>query len=195
MLQKNQNSTKKAETAKMVTCAILIALVVVLQFMGSFIKLGPFSISLVLVPIVIGAAVCGRGAGALLGGVFGVVVLFTDSGAFLAVNPLGTVITVMVKGIFAGYLAGCTYTLFASKNRTLAVAASAIVCPIVNTGLFLLGCKLFFMDAIIGWGTQAGFASVGSYIIYVLVGGNFIFELLTNLILSPAIVRILNYRK
>ena len=77
----NNQVKRKAKTANMVMCAILIALVVVLQSMGSFIRFGPFSISLVLVPIVIGAAICGKWVGALLGFVFSLIVLFFDSAA------------------------------------------------------------------------------------------------------------------
>ena len=190
----NNQVKSKTKTENMVMCAILTALVIVLQLMGSFIRLGPFSISLVLVPIVIGAAVCGRWAGGWLGLVFGIIVLFMDSAAFMAINPLGTIITVIVKGAAAGLLAGIIYSLLAKKNKMLAVIAAAAICPIVNTGIFLIGCKLFFMDAIIGWGQAAGFASAGQYIIYGLVGGNFIIELLINMILSPVIVRLINYR-
>ena len=46
---------QKTSTETLVLGAILTALVVVLQMMGSFIRFGMFSISLVLVPIVIGA--------------------------------------------------------------------------------------------------------------------------------------------
>lgn len=191
----NNQVKGKAKTANMVMCAILIALVVVLQSMGSFIRFGPFSISLVLVPIVIGAAICGKWVGALLGFVFSLIVLFFDSAAFLAINPLGTIATVIIKGTLAGLCAGIVYNIFEKKNRTLAVIIAAAICPIVNTGIFLIGCRLFFMDAIIGWGQAAGFASAGQYIIYGLVGGNFIFELLINIILSPVIVRLINYRK
>ena len=49
----------KINTQKLVITAILTALVIVLQFMGSFIRFGMFSISLVLIPIVIGSALCG----------------------------------------------------------------------------------------------------------------------------------------
>ena len=191
----NNQVKRKTKTANMVMCAILIALVVVLQSMGSFIRFGPFSISLVLVPIVIGAAICGKWVGALLGFIFSLIVLFFDSAAFLAINPLGTIATVIIKGTLAGFCAGIVYNIFEKKNRTLAVIIAAAICPIVNTGIFLIGCRLFFMDAIIGWGQAAGFASAGQYIIYGLVGGNFIFELLINIILSPVIVRLINYRK
>lgn len=188
---------KKISTQSLVLGAILTAIVVVLQFMGSFIKFGPFSISLVLIPIVIGAATCGVSIGAWLGFVFGVVVLLSgDAAAFLAVDVVGTVVTVLLKGTLCGYLAGLTYKLLADKNKILAVVASAVVCPLVNTGIFLLGCFAFFMDTITGWAEAAGFGGeVVHYMIFVLVGANFLFELLVNIVVSPIIVRLLNIKR
>ena len=183
-------------TQKLVGLGLFTAIVFVLQMLGSFIKFGPFSVSLVLVPVVIGAALYGAGAGAWLGFVFGAAVLISgDAAAFLSVNALGTILTVFVKGTFAGLAAGCVYKALAGKNRTLAVIAAAVVCPVLNTGIFLLGCKLFFMEKIAGWGAEMGFADVGSYIIYVLVGGNFLFELLFNVVLSPVVVRLIRIGK
>ena len=79
--------TKNNNTQKIVGLGLFTAIVIVLQLMGSFIRFGTFSISLVLVPVVIGAALYGAGAGAWLGFVFGVVVLLSgDAAAFLGVN-------------------------------------------------------------------------------------------------------------
>ena len=184
------------ETKKMVLAAILTALVVVLQFMGAFIKLGPFSISLVLIPIVIGTATCGAKIGAWLGFVFGVVVLISgDAAAFLAVSVPGTVLTVLVKGTACGYIAGLLYKQVEKINRYLAVITAAVVCPLVNTGIFLIGCLLFFMDTISGWAAAANLGGdIAYYMIFVLVGWNFLFELLFNLVVSPAVVRLINIR-
>ena len=172
--------------------AIFTAIVIVLQLLGSFIRFGPFSISLVLVPIVVGAALYGPGAGAWLGFVFSMAVLLSgDAGAFLTVNAVGTIITVIAKGTAAGLAAGLVFKALEKVNITLAVICAAIACPVVNTGLFLVGCKLFFMETITGWGQAAGFENVGKFMIYGLVGGNFLFEMLTNIILSPVILRLI----
>ncbi len=188
---------KRMSTETLVLGAILTALVILLQFMGAFIKLGPFSISLVLIPIVIGAATCGAAMGAWLGLVFGIVVLMSgDAGAFLAVNAVGTIITVIVKGVACGYLSGLAYRLLAKFNTYAAALLAAVVCPIVNTGVFLIGCVLFFMKTVTSWAAGAGFSGdVGGYILFVLVGANFLFELGSNLILSPIIVRLLKAKK
>lgn len=190
------SNTRKEQTRVLVLGAILTALVIVLQLMGSFIRFGMFSISLVLIPIVIGAATCGIKIGAWLGFVFGAAVLMSgDAAAFLAVDVFGTILTVMVKGTACGLVAGLVYKALAKFNRYLAVMAAAVVCPIVNTGVFLLGCVAFFLPTIREWGVSLGFSNVAAYMFLGLAGGNFLFELATNIILSPVIVRILNLKK
>lgn len=183
-------------TKKIVGVALFTAIVVVLQLLGSFIRLGPFSISLVLIPIVVGTALYGIGAGAWLGLVFGVTVLASgDASAFLAVNVPGTIITVLAKGAAAGLLSGAVYKLVEKKNKTAATICAAIAAPIANTGVFLLGCLIFFMPTINGWAAAVGIESAGTYMITTLVGFNFIFELLVNVVLSPIIVRLIGLGK
>lgn len=218
-----------SKTKKIVGIGLFTAIVLVLQFLGGGIKFGMFSISLVLVPIVVGAAVYGWQAGAWLGFTFGVAVLLSgDAAAFLAVDVVGTVLTVLVKGTAAGLCSGLVYRLvhtlmnkhskkriqfiknnygigeccetgvyeyISRNNRYIAVIAAAVICPIVNTGIFLLGCVLFFMETVAGWGAAVGFENVASYMFLGLAGTNFLIELTTNLLLSPVIVRLISYAK
>ena len=187
---------RKEQTRILALGAVFTALVIILQLMGSFIRFGPFAISLVLVPIVIGAATCGYEIGAWLGFIFGVVVLASgDAAPFLAIDVFGTVLTVLLKGTACGFAAGLAYEALKKYNRYLAVIAAAIVCPVVNTGVFLLGCLVFFMEAISEWGLSAGFNNVAAYMFLGLAGGNFLFELASNVVLSPVIVRVLNIFK
>ena len=172
--------------------AIFTAIIIVLQLLGSFIRFGPFSISLVLIPIVVGAALYGPAWGAWLGFVFGVVVLLSgDAAPFLVVNPFGTIVTVLLKGTLAGFAAGVVYKALERTNTWLAVIFAAIVCPVVNTGLFLIGCELFFMETVTEWAQAAGYESAGRFMIFGLVGLNFLIEMLVNLLLSPLILRLI----
>jgi uncharacterized membrane protein len=172
--------------------AIFTAIVIVLQLLGSFIRFGPFSISLVLIPIVVGAALYGPAWGAWLGFVFGVVVLLSgDAAPFLVVNPFGTIVTVLLKGALAGFAAGVVYKALERTNTWVAVIFAAIVCPVVNTGIFLLGCELFFMETVTEWAQAAGYESAGRFMIFGLVGLNFLIEMLVNLLLSPLILRLI----
>ena len=189
------NSTRK-QTEKLALMALLTAIVAVLAYFGGFIKIGGLaSISLTLIPVVIGSALCGPFAGAWLGGVAGVIFFTTADAIFwFGLSIPGTVITVMVKGILSGFCAGLVYKLLEKLNRYLAVVVSAVVCPVVNTGIFLLGSLIFFMDYV-STGAAGDGMSVGAYLIIAFVGLNFVFELLVNIILSPAILRILNIGK
>ena len=191
-----KTNKQNARTERLVLLALLSAIVAVLAYFGGFIKIGGLaSISLTLIPVVIGATLCGPFAGAWLGGVSAVVFFATPDAAFwLGLHAPGTIITVMVKGILAGLCAGLVYKLLEKKNRYLAVLVSAVVCPVVNTGIFLIGCRLFFIDAVREWAISEDI-SVGAYLIIFFVGLNFVFELIANIIMSPAIVRIIDVAK
>lgn len=183
-------------TRKLVITAMLTALVVILHFISMNLRFSMFSITLTLVPIVLGAALCGASSGAWLGFFFSVLVLATgDANAFFAVNIPGTVITVLAKGTFCGLFAGLVYRFVAKFNKYAAVAAAAVAAPVANTGVFLIGCCLFFMPTLTEWAVGLGFGdNVGKYMIVGLVGINFIIELAVNVILTPVIVRLLNIR-
>lgn len=191
-----KTNNNREQTEKLVLVALLTALVAVLAYLGGFIKIGGFaSISLTLIPIVLGAALCGPLVGAWLGGVSGVVFFMTADAAFwFGMSVYGTIITVLLKGILAGLCAGLVYKMLEKVNRYLAVMVSAVVCPVVNTGIFLLGCLVFFTDNV-SEAAASESMSIGAYLIIAYVGLNFVFELITNIVLSPAIIRILNIRK
>lgn len=181
---------KKVNTMKLVGVALMTAIVVVLQTVVGSIKFGTFSITLSLVPIVIGAALYGKKAGAWLGFVFGCLTLL-DAAPFFAVSVPGTIIVCLLKGTLAGLLAALVYSLVEKKNVTLGVALAAVTAPVVNTGVFLLGCCVFFYDTVKGWGEALGFSNTFVYMLVGFVGINFIIELAVNVILSPAIVRLI----
>ncbi len=183
---------KNSKIQRMVGIAIMSALVLILQLLGAFIRFGPVSISLVLIPIVVGAAMYGPTAGAVLGGVFAIVVILQpDTVFFHNITVFGTVLTVLAKGILCGWLAGLTYQALSEKNEWLAVGAAAVVCPIVNTGLFALGCRLFFWDAL----AELGGGDALLFLITGMIGINFLAEFAANVICAPVILRILHAAK
>lgn len=186
MAQKTQSNNIR----KLTYLAVMTALVIVLQHLGQFIRLGQFSVSLVLAPIVLGAVIAGSYGGFWLGAVFGVAVIMTgDANLFFAVSVPGTIITVMLKGILCGLAAALVYRAFSRFNKYLAVFLAAVICPIVNTGVFLLGCVAFFMEPVTAW---AGSQNVVAYMFLGLAGGNFLFELAFNIFLCPIIIRLIN---
>ena len=186
----------KQKIRRMTTLSLLIATTVVLQLLGYVLpRIGPFGLSFVLVPIVIGAAYYGPKAGAILGGAFGVIVCFCsyngiDGGGFMVwqASPLLCILVVMTKGILAGTAAGWVYQLLYTKSAIAAIVAASIVCPIVNTGIFLLGMVVFFMDVLRVW---ADGSNIVGYLLTGIVLVNFVPELIINVILSPACQRVI----
>ena len=188
------------KTKKLTELTMLAAIVVVLTIFSTFIKFGPFSITLALVPIIIGGVLYGAECGALLGFVFSLVVLITglfgwDGGTvmmLIGIRPLAAILICLLKGTLAGWVAALVYRAVAKKNGKLAVVLASIVCPVVNTGVFIAGMLLFFTSTLESWASGQG---VFYFIIFGLTGINFVVELLSTLALSSVVTAIIKYRK
>ncbi len=187
------------KTYRMTLTAILTALVVVLQVISSYVKFGPFTITLTLIPIVVGAILLGPVHGASLGALFGLIVFIfcitgTDPGGnvLFTVNPFLTGLVCILKGAAAGFASGLVYKALNKVNFPLAVILAAVVAPIVNTGLFIIGMLLFFGETLTAW--AAGTATL-TYIFTGLVGINFLVEFGVNLVFSPAISTVIRAAK
>lgn len=191
-------STTKTKSGvyRLTGLAILTAIIIVLQIFTTFVKFGPFSITLALIPMVVGAAMYGVGAGAYLGAVLGVVVTVMcitggDIGGAMvwAANPFMCAVMCILKTAAAGLCAGLVFKALSKTNKYLAVLLAAIVSPIVNTGLFIVGMLLFFKDLLAAW---AGGTDLLTYIIIGLTGVNFLVELGVNIVLTPVVVKVID---
>ena len=196
-------TSAKQKTLKSVQLALLIALVVALQVISALIPPigGMVSITLTLIPVVVGGILLGKKAGAILGFAFGAIVLINcvvalDPGGSILwnANPAFTALICFVKGTAAGFFPAWFYEIIkgksenASEGKTfVATVVSALSAPLINTSLFVAGMFLLFKDTLYAW---AGETNVVTYVILGLAGLNFLVEFLINIILSPAIVRI-----
>ena len=196
------NNKQHDKIRRMTGLAIFTAIIVVLTVLCNFVRFGPFSITLALAPIIIGTAIYGKSAGAYLGGVFGLVVILTgllgwDGGTvmyLMSINPIGVIVICLGKGIAAGFFAGLVYERLCNKSEKGAVVAAGIACPIVNTGLFIIGMLVFFNSVLNGWAEASGQALI-LYLIIGLTGINFLVELAVNIILSSGITHIIKAGK
>ncbi len=190
-LYRKESTEKRKKLIKLIQIALITAIVVILQLIGAVIRFGPFSVSLVLVPIVIGAILFGPVAGAWLGFVFGLTVLLSgDAAPFYAITAAGTIILVLLKGALAGFFSGLVYKLFGGRHKYLSVFVSSVVCPVVNTGVFLIGCLTIFRSSLSTFNNGNEVENPLIFVITVFIGLNFVFELALNIILAPAILRL-----
>lgn len=172
--------------------AILMAVEIVLQFIGNAIALGPISINLSLVPIALGAIMFGPWVGLLLGVLNALFVLMAPSTAlFYNVSVLGTVLTVIIKACAAGFFGGLIYLMLNKRNNLVATIVTSISLPLINTGLFVVGCILFFKPLLESL-APAG-ANIYEFLFIAMIGWNFIFELGTSIVLTYPIYRIITH--
>ena len=172
------------------TLGVLLALVIVLQAVGGSINIGAVALNFTLIPIVLGAIMLGPWAGAFLGLACGVVVLIqviiAPSGFYFIIwsnSPIVTTMICLVKTTAAGLAAGFLFQWLEKINRYVAIFVAAAIVPIVNTGLFILGC-LCMWDTI---GSMANGTNVFIFIIVSLVTFNFFAEFAVNLLVAPAL--------
>ncbi len=188
---------KNESIRKMASIALLMALVVVMQLVGVILPpVSGFPITLVLIPVVLGAALYGSLAGSILGATFGILVFINcvtgaDVGGamVLQANPVLCFLVVMGKGILAGLAAGWVYRLLSGRNPYIAMLCAAIVCPLVNTGVFIACMLLFFTEVLRQW-AQGG--DLIGYILSGLVLINFVPELIVNVVVSPVSTRVVS---
>lgn len=185
---------QKFFTSKNITfLGVLTALIIVLQVLGSnIVVFGTVRLSFVLVPIVLGAIMLGVRGGVFLGFVFGLITIImgavgADPFTYVLLNesPFLCVATCFVKAVCAGLISALTYKAVSVRNKTIALFVSAIVAPVVNTGLFILGALAM------GNVLNDNFVANGETLIHFLIIGcagiNFLVELSINVVLAPAL--------
>ena len=169
---------------KITGISILMTLAIVLTFISNYVPAGMVNINLTLVVIVIGACIYGPLAGALLGVINGIITLIAPAtlAVFFPLHPLLTILLCIVKTGVAGLVSGLLFKLFKSrKHEFVGTIVSSIVVPIINTGIFIVGVLLFFLD-VYGDATT---------LITLVLSVNFLIEFISIVVLSPAIYRII----
>lgn len=190
-MEKNKNNAKNIALA-----GIFSAIIILLQLACAIPTPLPVSITLTLVPVVLGGAILGVKYAAVLGAAFGLAA-FTFSAfgwlgaggvAMFNASPVLFFTAAMVKGILAAVASAYVYSLLKNQNQYLAVMVAAMVAPVVNTGTFLIFFVLGYYNLLVEW---AAGADLFGYLIVGLVGVNFILEFVLNVLLAPAILRVI----
>lgn len=148
------NEMGKSTTKQMTELALLIAVIAILSYTPlGYIKTFGLEITMVVIPVAVGAITLGPFAGAVLGGAFGVmsysrwVMGMSAFGAMLfEINPAATFVVCVVTRILMGFLTGLIYrglkkVIFLKKVSLL---ASNLLAPLLNTALFMSALVFFF---------------------------------------------------
>ena len=153
---------KKFSTKYLVEMALLVAIILIMAFTPiGYIRTAGLEITLIVVPVAVGAVTLGPAAGAILGGVFGVTSFIQCFGmspfgaALLGINGFLTFLVCVPTRILMGWLTGLIYkglrktklpsgvSALGAKNALLFILAfvgvnglvEAIVCFVVGTAI------------------------------------------------------------
>ena len=178
---------KDKKIVEMAQMAVLTAIILIMAFTPlGYLRTAGLEISLITIPVVIGAMITGPAAGAVLGGVFGITSFYQCFGmspfgaTLLSINPFFTFLVCVPTRIMMGYLTGVLFRLYAKpdKTHTICYFAGGLTGAFLNT-LFFMGMLLLSF-----WNTeylQSLNASMGGLnpfaFLFAFIGINGLFEL------------------
>ena len=186
---------------RMTELALLTAIVLLMAFtpLGYLTTPWGLNITLIVVPVAVGAVVLGPKAGAILGLVFGLTSFskgFTGAGLspiMLDANPIGFFILCVAPRVLVGFLPGFFYSLL-KKNAKLRTFSQALCCfltPFFNTALYMTALWLLFADT---WLAFNGAEGSGFSLLILMLSGvavNGVIEAGACLILGTAVSKAL----
>lgn len=170
-------------TLKMVQLALFTAIILLMAFTPlGYIRTPGLEITLIVVPVSVGAIILGPTAGAILGGVFGLTSFIQCFGmspfgaTLLSISLVGTFIVCMIPRILMGWLTGLIFKAMKKwdKTRLISHAVANLAGPLLNTLFFMTTLILLFYNTeyIQGIATALGATNVFEFVIlFVTVNG------------------------
>ena len=182
---------KKITTRQIVVTGLFLALEIILQVISNYLHLGPVNLNLSLIAIVLAAVICGPFSGAVVGFFNGLMAIFSPStlAIFMPISPLGTVLACLLKTTLAGLIAGFVFNALKNKNKFIGLILASILVPVINTGIFSIFCLLFFQPFLQSGvdAAPADYPNIGAFLIFGVIGVNFLIEIATTVVLSTSV--------
>ena len=190
----------KINTTKMVQLAVLIAIIFIMAFTPlGYIKTPVLDITLLVIPVAVGAVVLGPAAGAVLGFTFGLtsfILSFSSplGAMMLDINPIFRVVTCIIPRILCGWLCGVVYVALKKTKKTqkFSVVIANLSCPIFNTIFFMTTLLVLYYDTPQIQGMMAANDIANPFVLAIgMVGLNGVIEAASCFIIGSAITRAL----
>lgn len=185
----------------MTELALLMAVILVMAYtpLGYLTTPWGLHITLIVIPVAVGAIVMGPKAGAFLGLVFGLTSFAKTFGGagigplMLEANPVGFFILCVVPRVLEGLLVGLLYQRLKRlrKYRTVSQAVCCFLTPVLNTVLYMVTMWLLFQDTWLAYNAVEG---SGLNVLVLMLGGvavNGIVEAAACLLIGTAVCKAL----
>lgn len=201
----NETKRTKISVQDMVQLSVLIAILLLLELTGlGMIKTAGLEITIMLVPVIVGAIVMGPAAGALLGGVFGLISFWECFGksafgvVLMGINPIFTFLVCVPTRILAGWICGLVFKGLSKldKSNLWSFGAAGLIGALCNTALFMsMLCLCFYhTEYIQGFAAALGSSNAFLFVI-AFVGVNGLVEGAVCLITGAAIAKAVMYSR
>ena len=188
------------KTKKLVLAAVITAIILLLGFTPlGYIKIATIEVTILMIPVVIGAMLLGPAYGAFFGFIFGATSFLQCFGlspfgaAMLSINVWATLICTLIPRILMGWLSGLIFQFLARKDKTkfISFVVTSISGALLNTLFFTLCFLLFFSNANLeGMGLNLAALPV-TEIILLLVTFNAILEIIICGVIGTALSKVL----
>jgi uncharacterized membrane protein len=143
-----------SRTIRLTETAVLVAIILIMAFTQiGYVRIGPLSISLITIPVAVGAVMLGPGTGALLGAIFGITSFIqcfagdAFGAALLSINPFFTFLVCVPTRTLAGFLSGAVFGAVRKKFRVPAYYIGSFAMAFLNTVFFMTVLVLCFWNA------------------------------------------------
>lgn len=190
-------NVQRKKTLQLVQMAVLTAIIILMAFTPlGYLKIGIVSITLLMIPVAIGAILLGPVAGAILGAVFGATSFAQCFGlepfgtALMTINPFFTFILCFIPRILMGFLVGLIFKgmMKFPENKFLPYMVASASGAILNTVLFVGALVLMFGNNAT---VQEMFGGSAWVIITALITSNAVFEIAASLLIGTAVTKAL----
>lgn len=151
------NESNKTTNVRFLTQLALLSAIIILMALTpiGYIRTPFLTVTLITIPVAVGAIILGPKGGTICGLVFGLTSFYTAltapsvmMGAFMSVNPVFVAILCIVPRILEGFLCGIIYNGLEKglKNNPVKYYLAGLSCPVLNTLLFMTTLVLFFYN-------------------------------------------------
>ncbi len=189
------------KTKRLVLASLIVAIIGLMGFTPlGFVKLGVMEVTLLMIPVVIGACTLGVAWGTVFGAVFGLISFFQCFGysafgaALLAINPYATFVLCLVPRVLMGFLSGLIFKAVSKidKTKIISFITASISGAVLNTVFFTALFLIFFRNADLtsAFGINLANMSVIS-VIGILVTFNAVLEIVICGIIGTALSKVI----